>query len=447
MTKTGERAAARRRTATDPASRRIGIARSCLAAWGDADARRTLLGAPILVVLLASTAHAQVAVRGEVVHTLAGAPLRPGVVIARDGKIEWVGPAGQARIPDGFRVLEAAMVTPGLIDAHSVVGLAGILNQRAGGDTQVEDQDQLELSDAIQPELRAVDAYNAREELVAWLRSFGVTTVHTGHGPGALSSGQTMIVKTRGSTVEEAVVEPLTMIAFTLGPGVSARYKSPGTRAKGVAMLRADLLKAQRYVEKQGAPDPAKRPDPDLKLDALAKVLRREVPALVTAQTATEIMTALRLREEFGFELVLDGAAEAYLVLDAIRAAGVPVILHPTMVRPGGELQNASFETAAKLRQAGIPFALQSGYESYVPKTRVVLFEAAIAAANGLGFDAALAAITLDAAKILGVDGRVGSLERGKDADLALFDGDPFEYASRVCGVVIEGVVVSEECR
>jgi imidazolonepropionase-like amidohydrolase len=228
---------------------------------------------------------------------------------------------------------------------------------------------------------------------------------------------------------------------------VSTRYKTPGTRAKGVAMLRADLIKAQRYLEKQGNEDAAKRPDPDLELDALAKVLRREMPALVTAQTATEIMTALRLQKEFGFDLVLDGAAEAYLVLDEIRAAGVPVLLHPTMVRPGGELENAAFDTAAKLRDAKIPFALQSGYESYVPKTRVVLFEAAIAAANGLGFDGALAAITIDAARIIGVDDRVGSLEKGKDADFALFDGDPFEYTSRVCGVVIEGAVVSETCR
>ena len=397
--------------------------------------------------LCTASARAQVAVRGQVVYTMAGEPLRPGVVIARDGKIDWVGPAAQARIPDGFRVVENAVVTPGLVDAHSVVGLAGILNNRSGGGSQVMDQDQLELSNAIQPQLRAVDAYNAREELVAYLRSFGITTVHTGHGPGALASGQTMIVKTRGDTVEEAVVEPLTMIAFTLGPGVASRYKTPGTRAKGVAMLRADLIKAQRYLEKQGGDDPAKRPDPDLELDALAKVLRREVPALVTAETATEIMTALRLQKEFGFDLVLDGAAEAYLVLDEIRAAGVPVILHPTMVRPGGELENASFDTAAKLRDAKIPFALQSGYESYVPKTRVVLFEAAISAANGLGLDGALAAITIDAARILGVDDRVGSLEKGKDADFALFDGDPFEYTSRVCGVVIEGVVVSETCR
>jgi imidazolonepropionase-like amidohydrolase len=397
-----------------------------------------------VTAVLCGAVHAQIAVRGEVVHTMAGEALRPGVVIAKDGKIDWVGPAAQARIPKDVRVLEAKVVTPGLIDAHSVVGLAGILNSRTG---QVEDQDQLELSKAIQPELRAVDAYNAREELISYVRSFGVTTLHTGHGPGALASGQTMIVKTRGDTVEQAMVQPLTMIAFTLGPSVSSRYKTPGTRAKGVAMLRADLLKAQRYAEKEANEDATKRPDPDLELDALAKVLEREIPAMVTAETATEIMSALRLQKEFGFDLVLDGAAEAYLVLDEIKAAGVPVLLHPPMVRPGGEMQNASFETGALLHEAGIPFALESGYEGYVPKTRIVLFEAAIAAANGLGFDAALAAITRDAAKILKIDDRVGTLERGKDADLALYDGDPFEYTSHACAVVIEGVVVSESCR
>jgi imidazolonepropionase-like amidohydrolase len=237
------------------------------------------------------------------------------------------------------------------------------------------------------------------------------------------------------------------MMAFTLGPGVSQRFKSPGTRAKGVAMLRTELLKAKAYADKQANEDAAKRPDTDIHLEALAKVLRKEVPALITAQTAMEIMTALRLQKEFGFDLVLDGAAEAYLLLDEIKAAGVPVLLHPTMVRPGGELENAAFDTAAKLREAKIPFAFQSGYESYVPKTRVVLYEAAIAAANDLGFDGALAAITIDSARILGIDQRVGSLEQGKDADFALFDGDPFEYTSKVCGVVIEGEVVSETCR
>ena len=141
---------------------------------------------------------------------------------------------------------------------------------------------------------------------------------------------------------------------------------------------------------------------------------------------------------------MLDGAAEAYEVIDQIKDAKVPVIIHPTMYRAGGETENLSFETASKLLAAGIPVALQSGFESYVPKSRLVLFEAAIAAANGLSFDQALGTITIGAARILGIDDRVGSLEVGKDADVALYDGDPFEYTSHCTGVIIEGELVSD---
>jgi imidazolonepropionase-like amidohydrolase len=382
----------------------------------------------------------QVAVRGETVYTMAGAPIRDGVVLIKDGKIERVGPASQVRIPEGYRTLTAKVVTPGLVDAHSTVGLAGALNQP-------HDQDQLDRGSAVQPELRAFDAYNARETLVEWLRGHGVTTVHTGHGPGATISGQTMVVKTVGDHVGAALVDSMTMVAMTLGPSVGRNYNSnPGTRSRGVLLLRNELIKAQEYAKKQKGPAD-KRGARDLKMEALARVVSGEIPALITAQGVTEILAALRLQQEFGFKLVLDGAAEAYLVMDEIKAAGVPVILHPTMVRTSGETENATLETAKKLVDAGIPVALQSGFEGYVPKTRVVLFEAALAAANGLTMEQALRTITIDAAKAIGQEKRVGSLERGKDGDLALFDGDPFEYTSHVCAVVIGGRVVSEECR
>jgi imidazolonepropionase-like amidohydrolase len=123
------------------------------------------------------------------------------------------------------------------------------------------------------------------------------------------------------------------------------------------------------------------------------------------------------------------------------------VIIHPTMIRPNGSARSASLESAKKLRDAGIRVALQSGFEGYVPKTRVVLFEAAMAAANGLTAEQALATITIDAARVIGMDARVGSLERGKDGDLVLFDGDPFEFTSHVCGVLIDGQEVSSTCR
>jgi imidazolonepropionase-like amidohydrolase len=389
------------------------------------------------VFLPLTHAAAQLAVQAEMLYTMAGAPLKNGVVLIKDGKIEAVG--ANLTIPNGYRTLKAKVVTPGLIDAHSVVGLAGILNYN-------HDQDQLELSEAIQPELRAEDAYNAEERLVKWIRDHGVTTVHTGHGPGALASGQTMIVKTDANTVTEAIVQTPAMVAFTLGTSVSQNYKKPGTRAKGAAMLREEFLKAQDYAKRMQAKDPSKRPARDLRMEILNEVLTGKLPALFTVHRATDILTALRLQKEFGFKLVLDGAAEAYLVIDDIKKAGVPVIVHPPMMRTVGDGENASLETAAKLRQAGIKVALQSGYESYVPKTRVVLFEAAIAAANGLSFEEALRTITIDAAEILGIAKRVGSLEKGKDADLVLFDGDPFEYTSHVCTVIINGKIVKEPC-
>jgi imidazolonepropionase-like amidohydrolase len=296
----------------------------------------------------------------------------------------------------------------------------------------------------MQPELRAVDAYNARDPLVDWLRTHGITTIHTGHGPGALISGQTMIAKTRGDEVDEAVIVPEAMIAATLGEGgLAAQGKSPGTRAKAIALLRAELLKAKDYAAKQAGPAD-KRPSRDLHLEALARVTNREIPLLVTAHRVPDLLAALRVASEFGIKIVLDGASESYLVLEKIKAANVPVILHPTMARAAEETGNLSMETASVLKKAGIPFAIESGYESYVPKTRVVLWEAALAAARGLTQDQALAAITIDAARLLGVDKRVGSLEAGKDGDVAIFDGDPFEYTSHVVGVVIDGHIVSE---
>ncbi len=399
-----------------------------------------MMRALLVAQFIVSTAMSQLAVRGDVVHTMAGSPIRNGVVLVKSGLIEKIGDALSVSIPEGYKVLSAKVVTPGLVDAHSVVGLAGMYNY-------AHDQQQLEKSDPIQPELRAVDAYNPREPLVEWLCTLGVTTLHTGHAPGALASGTTIVVKTTGSTVQEALLDSTGMVAFTISSSVADNFKSPGTRAKGVAMIRGDLLKAREYLKNKKQKDADKRPAPDLKLEMLARILNREVPALVTAQTATDIMTALRMQAEFGFRMVLDGAAESYLVLDEIKRSGIPVILHPSMARPYGDTRNVSFETAAKLQKAGIRFAIQGGYESYVPKTRVVLYEAAIAAANGLAFNDALASITLNAARIIGVERRVGSLEPGKDADIVLFDGDPFEYTTHTCAVVINGRVVHETCK
>ena len=393
-----------------------------------------LAGLLFLVIIGSLVGNAQIAVKGETVWTMTGAPITNGVVLIENGKIKEVGPAASVRIPQNYRTITAKVVTPGLIDAHTVIGLNGYLNQP-------HDQMALETTNSIQPELRATDAYNAEERLIEWVRGFGVTTIHTGHQPSALISGQTMIAKTAGRNVDEATIVPVAMIAVTLGQsGIAGAGKSPGTRAKQIAMLRAELVKALENSKKTDAPR-------DLKSETLMRVIKREVPLLITAHKAQDITSALRLAKEFNIRIVLDGVSEAHLMLDEIKTSGFPVIVHPAMARAGGDTESLALTTASKLKAAGIPTAMQSGYEGYVPKTRVVLFEAALAAANGLSAADALAMLTIDAARLLGIDGRTGSLAAGKDADIALYDGDPFEYTTHCIGTIIDGKLVSEVIR
>ncbi len=203
-----------------------------------------LVVAGFTTALLTTSALAQdIAVRGEQVWTMGPqGVIADGVVVIEDGKVTAVGPAASITIPTGMTVLDAPIVTPGLVDAHSTVGLTGYLNQP-------DDQDQLDNSSPVQPHLRAIDAYNPHDRLVEWVRELGTTTLHTGHGPGALVSGQTMIVKTTGNTVETALVEDGTMVVANLGAWALDREGSPGTRAKQMAMLRQALVSAQNGGE------------------------------------------------------------------------------------------------------------------------------------------------------------------------------------------------------
>jgi imidazolonepropionase-like amidohydrolase len=389
-----------------------------------------------ILFILPFIATAQTAIKADIVYMATGAALRNGIILVKDGKIERVGV--DIQVPAGYQVLEAKAVTPGLVDARSVVGFSGSLNIPV-------DQDQVERSSPIQPDLRAIDAYNPDEKLVDYVRSWGVTTLHTGHGMGALISGQTMVVKTRPGTTDALVLVPEAMLAMTLGEGVSG-FQSPGTRAKQMAMLRTELLKAQGHMKKMNDKDPTKRPSPDLKMDMLAKLLNGEVKGLVYANKTNDIMNAIRLSKEFGFKLVLEGAAEAYRLTDEIKAAKAEVILHATMARNGGDMVNMTRESAALLTAAGIPVSIETGYEAYVPKTRVLLHEGAQAMAHGLDYNEAIKTITINPARLLGLEKRIGSIEPGKDADLVLYNGDPFEYLTKVCYVLIEGKVVSKAC-
>lgn len=391
----------------------------------------------------ASLSAQTLVVRADTLHTMAGPAIEDAVVVISAGKITHVGPAASTPTPRTGRVIQAAVVTPGLIDAHSVLGLSGQLNQP-------HDQDQLDKSAPLQADLRAIDAYNAREPLVTFSRSLGITTINTGHAPRALVSGTTMVAKLHARTADQDVVIPQKMVATTLGQLAissvdTAKGKAPGTRPKALAMLRADLIKAREYARKQADAEPDAQPARDLHLETLTRALDGKQPLLITAQRAVDILGALRLAREFDLSIVLDGCAEAHLVLDEIKASGFPVILHPTMTRAAGEMENASMQTPAKLQAAGIPFAIQGGYEAYAPKSRNVLFEAGVLVARGLTWEQAMASITTTPAEILGLTDRIGTIEPGKDADLALFDGDPFEYTTHCTGTIIDGTVYPGE--
>jgi len=398
--------------------------------------KKIMLGSLLMLPVML---WAQVAIKAEMIYPVSSTPIRDGVILIKDGKIKSIGTAASISIPADYKIYAAKSVTPGLIDARTVIGMSGVLNISA-------DQDQLEKSSPIQPELRAIDAYNPEERLVKTARELGITTMHTGHGIGALVSGQTIIVKTKKGTTDQVTINPFCMLAMTIGPDVSGNFSSPGTKAKQVSMIRTELLKAKDYLKKMSDKDSTKRPTYDLKMDALSKMQKGEIKAMITANRSVDIMNAIRLSKEFNFKLVIDGAAEAYLLINEIKEAKAEIILHPTMARNEDEMINMNRESATILTKAGIPVSIESGYESYVPKTRIILYEASVAVSYGMPFEEALKSITLNPSKLLGIDKRVGSLEIGKDADIVLYDGDPFEYTTKVCKVFIEGELVSSVC-
>ena len=383
------------------------------------------------LVVCSITSAETIFVFGEEIPPVTQPVIRNGVVVVEDGTIQAVGPASMVDGREADRVIQASVVVPGFVDARATVGLTGQFNHE-------HDQDHLDTSEAMQPELRAIDAYNWKERLVEWVRGFGVTTVHTGHSPGELISGQTCIVKTAGRGLQDDLVQTCWGVSATLGEGAQRSGSSPGNRSKAVAMLRQAMIAAEERLKNRSERGEGNL-FRNLREEMLEDIASGERPLIVHADRAFDISAALRLKEEFGLDVVLESAAEAHGMIDAIKAANVPIFLHPTMARGSGERLNVSFTTAAKLREAGVPVAFSTGYEAYVPKVRVLVFEAAMAIPYGLSREDALAMITIEPAKILGIQDRVGSIEPGKDADLAFFDGDPFEWVTHCEGVMIDG--------
>jgi imidazolonepropionase-like amidohydrolase len=373
------------------------------------------------------------------IHTVGGGVITDGVVLVEGGKIKEVGPRTRVDIPPGTPTLTAAVVTPGLIDAHTVVGLSGATNTGA-------DQDQDEISDPNQAELRVLDGFNPSEPLLEYACRQGVTVVHAVPGRANVIAGQTGIFRTHGRTADAMTLRFPAGLLVNLGEAPKRTYPNrlPTTRMGTAALLRTAFAQAQNHARKKAAAKDDKPVAGNPKLDALALALEGKVPVIFAAHRADDLATALRLAQEFGLRPRLDMATEGYRMADDLKAAGVPVVVHPTMQRAGESMEthHSHLCNAAVLAGRGVPLAVGTGFEAYVPKTRVLRYEAAMAMVYGLGRERALSAITLDAARILGIDGQRGSIEPGKAADLVLYDGDCFEHTTQVTHTLIDGRVV-----
>ena len=314
--------------------------------------------------------------------SVANKPIEDAVVVVKDGKVTAVGPRSSVEIPAGFPVISAASVTPGLIDANSIVPLSGQYNIAA-------DQDADELSDPDQAELRVLDAFNPNEPLLRFLLEQGVTVVHTCPGRDNVIAGTTGVFRTHGRTAESMAVRFPESLLFNLGEAPKQTYKGqkPSTRMGTAAIIRKAFTDAVNYRRKRESPKPGEPPlDTSLKMESLRAVLDHKVSARFAAQKADDLMTCLRLINEFHLDGKLALGAEAYLVADQIAAAKIPLIIHPTMQHAESmETINSYLGSAAVIADAGIPLAIGSGAEGYVPKTRVVRQEAAIAMVYGLG--------------------------------------------------------------
>jgi imidazolonepropionase-like amidohydrolase len=372
------------------------------------------------------------------IHTVSGPTIEGGVILVQDGKIVAVGKPAEVPLAVGTPLLVAAVVTPGLIDTHTSVGVSGILN------VQKADQDQDEMSDPNQADLRILDSFNPNEPLLEFVREHGVTVVHAMPGRANVIAGQTGVFRTYGTTAEKMKLKFPAGILINLGEIPKSSYpgKLPSTRMGTANLIRTAFAAAQSHAKKRaGAED--KQPAPNMKLEALEPALSGKIPVIFSAHRADDLLTGLRLAEEFKLRPVLSLATEGYLIADQLAAAKVPVVVHPTMQRPSTmETFNACLGNAAMLADHKVAITIGTAFEGYVPKQRVLRYEAAMAAVNGLGWDRALKCITLDAAKQLGIDDRFGSIEVGKLADLVLYDGDPFEHSTHVVYTLIDGRVV-----
>ncbi|MDI9485536.1 MAG: amidohydrolase [Bacillota bacterium] len=378
-------------------------------------------------------------IKNATLYTITDGIKQGSLLIDDEGKIAGV---GDVEIPENATVIDGTgkTVMPGMIDAH---GHAGVYEEGLG----FEGSDGNEMTDPVTPHMRALDAINPHEEGISEALRAGVTAMCILPGSANVIGGQGVVVHLYGNTVEEMIIKEDggLKIAFGENPKrvYSGQKKSPATRMATAALLRENLVKAQNYIAKmeRAKDDPDKAPERDLKLEVLARALKRELPVRAHAHRADDIMTALRIAKEFNLDISIEHCTEGHKITQELKEAGVWAIVGPTLSnRSKVELQELSFNTVRVLWEAGIPVTITMDHPvvpvGYLPTV------AGYAVKAGLPYEEALKAITINPAKVLGIDDRYGSLEVGKMADLAVWSGDPLEIQSQVEKVLIHGEVV-----
>ncbi len=381
-------------------------------------------------------------IRGQLVKPVTGPDIPGGEVLIDGGKIVAVGK--NLETPEGTEIFDASdcIVTPGLMDAHTHIGL----DEEA---VRWEGADYNESSDPVTPNMRGIDGINPQDEAFRLALEGGVTAAMTGPGSANVIGGTFTAIKLYGTVTDKMVLKDPAAMKAAFGENPKGCYgqngrKAPVTRMGIAALLRETLEKTRRYLEEmeEAQRDPSKKPPYDAKLEAMLPVIRREIPLKCHAHRADDMMTAVRIAEEFNIRLTLDHCTDGHLIADTLAEKAYPVLVGPSLGNKSKfELKNKTFETPAILNRAGLDICIITD-APVIPLYYLPLC-AGLAVREGLPEDAAWRAITINPARVAGVENRIGSLEPGKDADIAVFSGNPLrDIQCRTKQVFVDGIPV-----
>lgn len=379
------------------------------------------------------------------IFTMENEVIENGYVIIKEDKIFSVGSMDELKTEDTFSYVydvKGDMLLPGFVDAHSHIGLF----EEGVGDIGMDGN---EDTSPITPQLRAIDAINPFDSAFSDAKRGGVTTVVTGPGSANVIGGQFAAIKTLGNCVDEMIIKAPVAMKAALGENpcsvYSQRKEAPVTRMATAAILREALTEASEYNEKlkkyENDKENEDKPEFDFKAQSLLGVINREIPLKVHAHRADDICTAIRIAEEFNIRITLEHCTEGHLIADYLKKKNIPIMLGPTLGSKSKlELKNLSFDIYKCFEKEGIDFAIITDHPEITEDNLYLC--AALAVRSGLSKDTALKAITINAAKNTGIDDRVGSIKKGKDADLIIISGELFSLDSEVKKVFINGEVI-----